>query len=645
MPSVTIAVSRDAGALDWYVSHEEAHDGSGQRFFFQSAHGASARYFVQDVRATMNRHQKRSLKIETFHVIQSYDLEEAAPDDLEEGLRVHQRGRAFARRAFPGHQFKVTTQRDGRAGLWHNHIQVANVSHVSAVLEWKSRDKQSGLLHERREPRPAGRAFSPAMRNVFRLRHSSDDLHRELDGYSVKAMMERRAPRTRSTTADVERRAAGSYNWRDDLRERCDDAAAQASSVDDYMNRLQAVGVEVRERGDDKNLSYGFMDGEGKERKARAGGRIGLGSDYSRKGIEQLVIEHTQARKQVAATLPAPVAPAAVPARVAPIRIDAAPSAAPQAQLETPSDDPLELLRAEYGEELGDLEERLREEAAAEDPELLAPIRDHGVRLELESRAQSGELRAQLEEARRRPAEQPVQEVHEVQQEELPSFGDRSGGLGAALQGIRTTEAQPSPEPVQEAVEAPYRSGLRDMPKSATERTREVAALAAQFDEEAREALRSGGRIEEAKVPKRIGPRFLQDHGERFDASVLAVLHKRAAKKQAVNEAHEEMRGHHDRTEELRKQGMRDDPTMWMFSKDWKDAVKEFDKAEKQHKALKEEVRASDYDSPADKAAKAREKAFGASGGLAQKVKDREGLFKKNSFRGGADEQQELRER
>lgn len=601
MPSVTIAVSRDAGALDWYVSHEEAHDGSGQRFFFQSAHGASARYFVQDVRATMNRHQKRSLKIETFHVIQSYDLEEAAPDDLEEGLRVHQRGRAFARRAFPGHQFKVTTQRDGRAGLWHNHIQVANVSHVSAVLEWKSRDKQSGLLHERREPRPAGRAFSPAMRNVFRLRHSSDDLHRELDGYSVEAMMEqRRAPRTRSTTADVERRAAGSYNWRDDLRERCDDAAAQASSVDDYMDRLQAVGVEVRERGDDKNLSYGFMDGEGKERKARAGGRIGLGSDYSRTGVEQLVLEHAQARKQVAATLPAPVAPAAVPARVAPIRIDATPSAVPQAQLERPSGDPLELLRAEYGEELGALEERLRVEAAAEDPELLALIRDHGVRLELESRAQSGELRAQLEEARRRPADQPVQEVHEVQQEELPSFGDRSVGLGAALRGIRTAEAQPSAEPVQEAVEAPYRSGLRDMPKSATDRTREVAARAAQFDEEAREVLRSGGRIEEAKVPKRIGPSFLQNYGERFDASVLAVLRKREAKKQAVREAYEEMKERKDRMDEVREEGMREDPTGWIFGKDAKNAKDAQDAARKRYERLSREVQESDFALPPD---------------------------------------------
>ncbi|MBF4459818.1 hypothetical protein [Pseudoclavibacter sp. VKM Ac-2867] len=113
---------------------------------------------------------------------------------------------------------------------------------------------------------------------------------------------------------------------------------------------------------------------------------------------------------------------------------------------------------------------------------------------------------------------------------------------------------------------------------------------------------------------------------------MLAALHEREAKKQAVSEAYEEMKEHHDRTVELREQGMRDDKTA---------SDKAFKNAKKQHEALREELSASEQDSPADKAAKAREKALEASGGLAEKVKDREELFKRDSFRRGAYEQQE----
>jgi hypothetical protein len=55
----------------------------------------------------------------------------------------------------------------------------------------------------------------------------------------------------------------------------------------------------------------------------------------------------------------------------------------------------------------------------------------------------------------------------------------------------------------------------------------EVAA----FDEQARENLLAGRRIDEASVPKGIGPQFLREYRDGFDVLVYEQMRQRQAKK------------------------------------------------------------------------------------------------------------------
>jgi hypothetical protein len=77
--------------------------------------------------------------------------------------------------------------------------------------------------------------------------------------------------------------------WRDDLKLILSEEQQRAVSVDDFRDRLAVHRVELRERGKEKNFSYGFIDAEAKVRQARALGPRGLGASYGREAMVTLM--------------------------------------------------------------------------------------------------------------------------------------------------------------------------------------------------------------------------------------------------------------------------------------------------------------------------------------------------------------------
>lgn len=96
-----------------------------------------------------------------------------------------------------------------------------------------------------------------------------------------------------------------------------------------------------------------------------------------------------------------------------------------------------------------------------------------------------------------------------------------------------TSDTRKAPEAVTEAPvasQAVYRSKLRDV-KLRDQRRQALVLEVAAFDEQARETLLAGRRIDESSVPKGVGAQFLREYGDRFDVLVYEQMRQRQAKK------------------------------------------------------------------------------------------------------------------
>ena len=317
MAVTSITATTSSSRLCHYVLSGAAHDGSGdRRYVFASGIGCFAPIAAQAFAITRTVRGQQSIVRQAYSVVQSFSREEFDLDDPESAEHVHELGLELARRAFPGHQVLVVTQRDGKSGLLHNHIVVSNVSDRDAELVYRRKPRSGSFrdklalmresipdsLIEVREVRPAGRAFSSAMGNRHRLAHVNDELLADkefmqslaLDAYDNKALMA--APSEKVTKDDRAKREQGEYVWRDDLKLIISEEQHRAVSVDDFRDRLAARRVELRERGKEKHFSYGFIDADGKERQARALGARGLGATFGRETIIPM-LQHNQSGK------------------------------------------------------------------------------------------------------------------------------------------------------------------------------------------------------------------------------------------------------------------------------------------------------------------------------------------------------------
>lgn len=490
MATVVTSWARSADALYRYVLNDAAHDDSGQRFWYSSGVGCTPENFLASVRRTRREFGKQNLQNELFHVVQSYRDDELSPDDADAGAVAHETGRKFARKAFPGRQALVVTQKDGKSGLWHNHILVSNVAWRAVEFEWLSRERDE-VTDERvphSEHHAAGRAFTNRMGNIWRVRAVNDSVVAEALGYdNARFVREAGTPEVQDSRADRDRREGGKYVWRDDLRARIDAAVERATDLQGLKHRLMETGVDMAmpgERGRNYGVSFAFVDPDGRQHSARPRGSQGLGVKYSAERLEAAIAQSV-ARRQAEH----PVGPTGV----ARLPFDAS-------FLRPSFDDAARArLLADVSEDSA-VARTLRGEPV---PEMSAP-------------GASAPKRAHR---REEPTKAPAASSR------TPEPREADEASQAAQRAAQAQQAAAVAAPVQSSA---WRSRLWGLPPSnRTVRTQQIIDAVAEWEPSARERLQSGGRLDEPAIPKGVGSRFLESYGQYLDPAVRTELEAR----------------------------------------------------------------------------------------------------------------------
>jgi len=172
--------------------------------------------------------------IQAHHVIQSFKPDEVDPQQANEiGLQL-------AEKLAKGHEVAVYTHTD--KDHVHNHIVINAVNYED------------------------GRKFhAHGQEAIERFREVSDELCKE-HGLSI---VEERSADVRYTLAEQSLLQKGESSWKDEIRTAVDSSKEQATSFEDFQERLKDQGVQATLRG--KNITYEHLESNKKVRGTKLG--------------------------------------------------------------------------------------------------------------------------------------------------------------------------------------------------------------------------------------------------------------------------------------------------------------------------------------------------------------------------------------
>lgn len=172
--------------------------------------------------------------IQAHHVIQSFKPDEVDPKQANEiGLQL-------AEKLAKGHEVAVYTHTD--KDHIHNHIVINAVNYED------------------------GRKFhAHGQEAIDHVRKISDELCKE-HGLSI---VEERSADVRYTLAEQSLLQKGESSWKDEIRTAVDSSKEQATSFEDFQERLKDQGVQATLRG--KNITYEHLESNKKVRGTKLG--------------------------------------------------------------------------------------------------------------------------------------------------------------------------------------------------------------------------------------------------------------------------------------------------------------------------------------------------------------------------------------
>ncbi|MFY2253857.1 relaxase/mobilization nuclease domain-containing protein [Priestia megaterium] len=172
--------------------------------------------------------------IQAHHVIQSFKPDEVDPQKANEiGLKL-------AEKLAKGHEVAVYTHTD--KDHIHNHIVINAVNYED------------------------GRKFHAHGQDAIdHVRKISDELCKE-HGLSI---VEERSADVRYTLAEQSLLQKGKSSWKDEIRTAIDSSREQATSFEDFQERLKDQGVQATLRG--KNITYEHLESNKKVRGTKLG--------------------------------------------------------------------------------------------------------------------------------------------------------------------------------------------------------------------------------------------------------------------------------------------------------------------------------------------------------------------------------------
>jgi hypothetical protein len=199
--------------------------------------------------------------IQAHHVIQSFKPDEVDPQKANEiGLQL-------AEKLSKGHEVAVYTHTD--KDHIHNHIVINAVNYED------------------------GRKFhAHGQEAIDRFRQVSDELSKE-HGLSI---VEERSADVRYTLAEQSLLEKGEFSWKDEIRTAIDSSKEQATSFEDFQERLKDQGIQATLRG--KNITYEHLESNKKVR----GSKLGLAYEKETilHGFERQVTREREAASSAA---------------------------------------------------------------------------------------------------------------------------------------------------------------------------------------------------------------------------------------------------------------------------------------------------------------------------------------------------------
>ena len=160
---------------------------------------------------------------QVLRVVQSFSINEFDPENPNDVLTANILGTEFANKYYPGRQSMVFTQTDGKSGLVHNHIIVNDV-HMETS---KGCDKKQYYWKQ--------------------VGKWTDEITGE-----YTTLDKGQKSKDRISQTERAKRELGKYVWKDDLKERVKKSMEEATSKEDFLERLEANGIGFRE-GKSKN--------------------------------------------------------------------------------------------------------------------------------------------------------------------------------------------------------------------------------------------------------------------------------------------------------------------------------------------------------------------------------------------------------
>lgn len=246
MPDDTKQWLLDNGVPDEIV--ETLHD----RAVTMDGWNVDPEYAKEQMRASRNVFKTTGREV--TRIIQSFPESDLEAFNVSDWDKANQLGLELAKKAFPDYQVAIYTHVDGTGHKLHNHL-VINMPNLQTGKKY----------HEHR--------------SWERISAINDEIARE-HGFSVVDRGNQEPER--HTMAERKRAEKGQYVWKDDLRQRIDQAMTELGSNEKSLEELlDNQGVNYKLRG--KNVTYTFTDKDQKERKARG---TSLGRDYERETID-----------------------------------------------------------------------------------------------------------------------------------------------------------------------------------------------------------------------------------------------------------------------------------------------------------------------------------------------------------------------
>lgn len=268
MTIVKISSTRNARSAINYLGGK-AHNGSKKRELLATGLLTSYENAKTNFTDHLQKVKKKSTQVEAYRVVQSFSATEIDVNNLEDVAKAHAIGCETAKLLFPNRQVVIVTQADGKNGIVHNHM----VGESPDLVDGK------------------------ALRgNSMSWKHVAEVSDKVSENWGLSPVVPTKT--VKQTTPEVKLREQGEYVWKDDLRQRIDNAKTDANVVDfkSYREALAKAGVEVSQRGKKtKMYSYQFEGENGKMYKSRANK---LGSEYGHDTFEPIYESHSKAAKR-----------------------------------------------------------------------------------------------------------------------------------------------------------------------------------------------------------------------------------------------------------------------------------------------------------------------------------------------------------